>query len=1026
MNPPRITLSACLAVVLVGVTADSLLQAAAIPLPGGTEESVDFARDVYPILKRSCLECHREHKDEGGLRLDSRDQALDSGVIEAGSPGDSELMRRISFPRGHDLVMPAIGDPLTKRQTSIIRRWIKQGAPWPKDFEAGKHWSYVAPVRPQHWSLPSTTWAQAPMDRFVFQRLAEAGVQPSPKAASESLVRRVYLDLIGLPPSPEQVQDYLDSPEETRFESLVDELLERPQFGERWARPWLDLARYADSHGFQKDNLREHWAYRDWVIRAINDDMPFNQFTIEQIAGDLLPNATESQRIATGFHRCTPSNVEAGALPEETRIEQVIDRVNTTGAVWLGTTLECCQCHDHKYDPFSQKDYYRLLAFFNSTEQEADRASPHKPSSIQFNGPSMPLSNPQRDAKHAALRKQLVKANGQQREIRKQMESDLDAWAAELTGSSANAPKTNVLEITSFQSEGATDTFEKLEDGSILLVGGDPPDTDVYTVRASGQLSDVRKFQLDALQHETLPGQGPGRGDPKRTNFVLNEFSVELRPLDSSEAIKLDFSSAKASFSQKNWDVSGALQTKAQTGWAIAPQFERSHWATFTLAQPLEISNDVELVFTLTQKLGKARTIGRFQLSAITGAGESESISEDLLNIAKKPLSKWSKAERNGVLDYRTKQDVRSSQLASDIAKLKKDIQSFAPDTTLVMVELDQPRMSTVFVRGDYQNPGESVQPGTPSVLHSMPAGPQNRLTLARWLVSPENPLVARVTVNRLWAELFGQGIVTTLEDFGVKGDPPSHPELLDWLATEFVENGWSTKKLLKTIVMSATYQQASHLSQELLEKDDRNRLLARGPSLRMDAEMIRDNALAISGLLNLKPFGRPIRPFQPDGVWVKQGGTAYQYEVSPGSEQYRRGIYVVLKRGSPYPSFVNFDATPRLACTVRRSRTNTPLQALTLLNDPVYVEAAKSLAGRILAEREGEALHAQLDFAFQLCTARKPTAAERKVLADLYRDQVRELGEQVAKPDDDKVEVDAWQSVAAVLLNLHETITKN
>ena len=334
--------------------------------------------------------------------------------------------------------------------------------------------------------------------------------------------------------------------------------------------------------------------------------------------------------------------------------------------------------------------------------------------------------------------------------------------------------------------------------------------------------------------------------------------------------------------------------------------------------------------------------------------------------------------------------------------------------------------MSTVFERGDYQKPGEAVQPGTPSILHSMPESPRNRLDLARWLVSPQNPLVARVTVNRLWAELFGQGIVTTLEDFGVKGEPPSHPELLDWLAVEFVEKGWSTKQLLKTIVMSATYQQSSHLSEELLEKDDRNRLLARGPRFRMDAEMIRDNALAISGLLSLKQFGPPIRPYQPDGLWIKTGGTAYQYEVSPGSEQYRRGIYVVLKRGSPYPSFVNFDATARLACTVRRSRTNTPLQALTLLNDPVYVEAAKSLADRVLAEKKDELLDMQIDFAFQLCTARKPTETERHVLADLYRSQLEEHAEQFPKSSREQAQSDAWRSVAAVLLNLHETITKN
>ena len=1030
MNSLRVTVCACFAIQIV--LANSGRSYAEPDQPSAhKKKAVDFARDVYPILQRACFECHGEQEQEGGLRLDLREEALDSGTIEANHPNDSELLRRIMLPRGDDDVMPVIGDPLPKRHVAIIRRWIQQGAVWPEDFEAGKHWSYVAPVRPKLPEPTDTQWVRSPIDRFVLRRLTEEGLKPSPTAATETLVRRVYLDLIGLPPSPREVAAFLADSSETRFESLVDDLLRRPQFGERWARPWLDLARYADSHGFQKDNLREHWAYRDWVIRALNDDMPFDQFTIEQIAGDLLPGATESQRIATGFHRCTPTNVEAGAIPEETRVEQVIDRVNTTGAVWLGTTLECCQCHDHKYDPFNQNEYYQLLAFFNSTELEADRANTKKPSSIKFNGPSMPLSDPQRDAQLAVLRKQLAQASRRLNDIRAESESELETWVAELVDRSAKAPKKHVLSVTSFESEGATDTFETLDDGSILLVGGDPPDTDVYTVRTGAQLNDIRKFRLDALQHESLPGGGPGRGDPRRRNFVLNEFSVELVPRNSSprtdaEGRKLEFSSANASFSQRNWDVVGTLQSKEKTGWAIAPEFDRSHWATFTLAEPLDIGEDSELVFTLTQKWGLARTIGRFQLSAITGEGEGVSIPDALLNIAKKSPAKRSKGDRKKLLDYRTKLDSRSSRITRDIAKFKKQIQDAAPDTTLVMIELDQPRMSTVFERGDYQKPGESVQPGTPEILHSLPDGSQNRLTLGHWLASPQNPLVARVTVNRFWAELFGQGIVTTVEDFGVKGEPPSHPELLDWLAVDFVENGWSVKNLLKTVVMSATYQQSSNVTDELLEKDDRNRLLARGPRFRMDAEMIRDNALSISGLLDLKQFGQPIRPFQPDGVWVKTGGNAYQYELSPGSEQYRRGIYVVLKRGSPYPSFINFDATARLACTVKRSRTNTPLQALTLLNDPVYVDAAKSLADRIVAERKDADLDARLDFAFQVCTARKPSASERTVLRDLYLNRLEDAEDQDATSNEALATLEAWQSVATVLLNLHETITKH
>ncbi|MFT5301936.1 MAG: hypothetical protein ACI814_002749 [Mariniblastus sp.] len=1029
----RIASNVVLTILITGGNFGSLVLAQQ-PNSDRQDQAVDFARDVYPILQRACFECHGTRKQEGGLRLDQREDTLNSGVIEIGDPDNSELFRRILLPRDDDEVMPAIGDPLAKRQVAILRRWIKQGGKWPEGFKAGKHWSYVAPQRPAVPSVANTERLQSPIDNFVSRRLSEEGLKPARMAATEKLVRRVYLDLIGLPPTPQEVDAFLGAPSEKRFEQLVDNLLERPQFGERWARPWLDLARYADSHGFQKDNIREHWAYRDWVIQALNNDMPFDQFTIEQIAGDLLPEATDSQRIATGFHRCAPTNVEAGSLPEETRIEQVIDRVNTTGAVWLGTTMECCQCHDHKYDPFSQKDYYQLLAFFNSTELEADRTSPDKPSSIQFNGPSMALSNPKRDARHADFKKQLATVNREQKKIRKTLDSDLETWVAMFAKESAEAPKTHVLDLANFESEGVTDSFKKLADGSILLIGGDPPETDVYTVRVLTQLKDIRKFRLDALQHESLPGEGPGRGDPKRRNFVLNEFSVETRPLDSASkggaenevGQLLKFSSAKASFSQEKWNVSGALNNGAKAGWAIAPQFDRAHWATFNLSQPLDVSENTELVFKLTQQWGNARTIGRFRLSAVTGADEGASVPDALLKISKKPPAKWSRSDRNKLLDYRVKQDVGSSRITREIAKLKKQINDVAPDTTLVMVELEQPRMSNLFERGDYQKPGEIVQPRTPAILHAMPAGPPNRLTLARWLASPENPLVARVMVNRLWAELFGQGIVTTVEDFGIQGEPPSHPELLDWLAVEFMERGWSIKRLLKTIVMSATYQQSSNVTVELLEKDDQNRLLARGPRLRMDAEMIRDNALAISGLLDLKQYGRPIRPYQPDGIWTKTGGTSYQYAVSEGSEKHRRGIYVILKRGSPYPSFVNFDATARLACTVKRSRTNTPLQALTLLNDPVYVEAAQSLAKRVMKEKTGDTLDTRLDFAFQLCTARTPTDEERNTLRELHSRQLKTHQKHSTGTKAPDPELEAWRSVATVLLNLHETITKD
>ena len=1002
--------------------------------------TVDFGKEIFPILQRSCLECHGPKKQEGDLRLDRQEDWGAAGFLDINldtNLDDHELIRRISLPRGDEDVMPAIGDPLSAQQVKKIRRWLDQGGKWPEGFEAGRHWAYVAPQRAPLPQISNKSWARSPIDYFVMRRLDIEGLRPSPRATPEKLVRRLYLDLIGLPPTPAEVNAFVDDPSDERYEAIIDELLQRAQFGERWARPWLDLSRYADSHGFQRDNLRDIWAYRDWVIRALNKDMPFDQFTIEQVAGDLLPNATESQRIATGFHRCTPTNVEAGSLPEETRIEQVIDRVNTTGAVWLGTTLECCQCHDHKYDPFSMRDYYQMLAFFNNTELEADRANPKAASSIKFLGPSMPLANVDRDGQRSKLQQEVASIRKQQAVRRGELESDLESWASEYAADLVKAPQSHVLEVVEFKSEGTSDQHEILADGSILLRGNDPPKNDIYQIRVRGVLSDVRAIKLEALRHDSLPGGGPGRGDPKRRNFVLNEFSAKLARQSTGdggkEPVGLKFTTAQASFSQKNWDVVGTLNSETkQSGWAISPQFDKDHWAIFVADKRLELTQDDELIFTLKQQWGQARTIGRVRILALTGNVNAESIPQPVVDVVKKDVQEWVAKDRKTLVDYRVKQDAETKRLQAIAAEIAKRITGVAADTTLVMVELKKPREAAIFERGDYRKRGEPVSAAAPSIFHEMPAGPGNRLTLARWLVSPENPLVGRVTVNRWWAELFGEGLVATPEDFGIKGDLSTHPELLDWLAVEFVENGWSTKQLLKTIVMSATYQQSSAVTQVASERDAPNQLLARGARLRMDAERIRDNALSISGLLSLKQFGPPIRPYQPDGIWSKVGGTAYKYEVSPGSEQYRRGVYVVIRRGTPYPSFVNFDASARLTCTIERSRTNTPLQALTLLNDRVYVESARALAKRIVTDKLDQPLEIQLQYAFQLCTARKPSKRELSVLTKLFHSQVEAYQEKVkdASPESaDKqanAEKDAWYSVATILLNLHETITKD
>ncbi|MGH7137248.1 MAG: PSD1 and planctomycete cytochrome C domain-containing protein [Pirellulales bacterium] len=1006
-------------------------------LQQASEQAVDFARDVYPIFERSCFECHGSHRQEGDLRLDTRQSALaTAAAILPGKPDESELVRRIRLPEGDDEIMPGRGKPLSQRQVETIRAWIAAGAVWPEKLERAQHWAYIAPTRPPLPTVKEADWPRNSIDHFVLARLEEERLPHSPEADRATLIRRLSLDLVGLPPSPREAEAFLADSSDDAYEKLVDRLLVSPQFGERWARPWLDLARYADSHGFQRDDLREMWPYRDWVIRALNDDMPFDRFTVEQIAGDLLPEAGESQRVATGFHRSTTTNVEAGSDPEETRINQVIDRVNTTAAVWLGATLECAQCHDHKYDPFTQRDYYGLLAFFNNTEIEAERSNPKAPGSIRFLGPSLALSDPIVERERQRWQGEIEKIDQALAARRAELSGDLAAWEASLAEDLSRVPTTQVLAIADFQSaEGAP--HKLLDDGSVLLVD-DPPAIDTYTVVAETAIRDITGFKLEALTDPALPGQGPGRGDVDRPNFVLNTFSVTAAPLDDSQPPQpVPLVAREASFEQAKFPLADALDDKPKTGWAVAPRFHQSHWAVFGLPSPLANALGMRFTFTLVQKFGAGRTIGRLRLSALTGDPAAASLPAEVVAILKTAAESRGDAQRSRLLDLRLERDAPARELRNRREPLERSLKELKNPTTLVMRELNEPRATRVFVRGDFRTPGEPISPGVPQVLPPLGDGPTNRLTLARWLIDRRNPLIARVVVNRWWAELFGHGIVTTVEDFGIKGEPPTHPELLDWLAVELMDGGWSMKKLLRTIVTSATYRQSSGATAEFLARDDRNVLYSRGPRFRLDAEAIRDNALAIAGLLSLKSGGPPVRPYQPDGLWTKVGGQPLEYVVSPGDDRYRRGIYVVSKRASPYPSFVNFDATARLACTVKRSRSNTPLQALTLLNDPVYVEAAFTLAERVMKESGGQALDDQLRYVFRLCLARDPDESELSVLRDLHGAQLSaaradaaaakrfasQAGRAGVGPLDELV---AWYAVATALLNLDETITKN
>ena len=1100
---------------------------------------IEFTRDVRPILVQHCQRCHGEKKRQGGLRFTNRREAFepaDSGrvAIRPGKSADSELIRRLTLDDDEQR-MPLGGEPLAKREIELLRHWIDAGAVWPDDAEAGqRHWAYMKPVRPTLPQIRNQRFEiRNPIDAFVLDRLVKENLPPSPVADKARLIRRVSLDLLGLPPSPDEVAEFEADRRPDAYERVVDRLLASPHYGEKWASQWLDLARYADSNGFQRDGFRDVWAYRDWVVRAFNADMPFDQFTIEQIAGDLLPDSPLSpgggegpgvrgdhltgapangagkrspltpalspsggegvrraidRLIATGFHRCTTVNVEAGTDQEENRVNQVFDRVSTTGLVWLGTTLECAQCHNHKYDPITQREYYQLFAFFNNTEVETKFKTAQATAAIDFVSPTVELPDPAQEKRRGEIRDELASLAERTAAKQNELRRDQAALEKQLTKQLANAEQWHVLDIADFDSLGDQATFKILDDGSVL-VGGDPPDKDTYTVTVHTKLTNINGFKLEALTDPSLPGNGPGRGDAERPNFVLNTFRVTAEPSKVAGTLRVPsdgtrsvpatirLTNAHADFSQPKYDVAGAIDDDPKTAWAINPKFHQPHHATFDTAEPVGFAEGTTLTFVLEQNFGAARSIGRLRLSARRmdassvrslkdGRGVHPTVPADVAAILATDVAQRSAKQTKKLAEFWETQDETLGALKQRQEELNREQKSLANPQSLVMRELSESRETAMFRRGNFLDRGEPVQAGVPAALHPLPEGPPNRLTFARWLASPDNPLVARVAVNRWWAAMFGRGLVATLEDFGSQGDRPTHPELLDWLACEFMEGSrvesresravtdsttrnselstldsrlfrpWSMKHIHRLIVTSATYRQSSRVTPEMLRRDDQNVLYARGPRLRLSAETIRDQALAVSGLLSRKLGGPPVRPFQPDGVWNVTGLVDNTYRLSQGEDQHRRGLYVVWRRSAPYPSFVNFDAPTRTACVVRRSRSNTPQQALTLLNDPVYVEATKALTRRILIERPTGDTVDRIRHGFRLSVAREPTANEVRLLSQLVRDEtvrlesdpqaVRDLVGSFALPEGIKsADFAVWYAMSTVLMNLDEMITK-
>ena len=1191
----------------------TLLVFSVVAAPSPPPREPDFSTQIRPILAENCFKCHGpdDAARKSKLRLDRPDTALQpakSGkrAIVPGKPNESELISRITAEDPDDRMPPAsTKKTLSTAQKELLRKWIAAGAKYQE------HWAFVPPRRPALPKVKQKDWPKNPIDYFVLARLEKEGLKPSPPGDRYTLVRRLYLDLIGLPPTLEEADVFVKDSSPGACEKLVDRLLASVHYGERWGRRWLDLARYADTNGYEKDRPRSIWPYRDWVINALNADMPFDQFTIEQIAGDLLPNATPDQIIATGFHRNTMLNEEGGIDPLEYRFYSMVDRVHVTSTTWLGLTMACAQCHTHKYDPIKHSEYYGFMALMNNADE-----------------PKFEVPKPDLVAKRKAL----------QEKIAAREDGLVDKFPAEL----------NIEWLTPASAEFSSKNGSEAEfliDGS-FRVGGKNPEKETYTVTFDTSWPRITHLQLEAIPDESGGKGGPGRTD--HGNFVLSKIEMEITAHGSkAEPRKLKFARAEADFSQDKFPVENAIDGKTDSGWAIdGSQGTRLHRrAIFTLSEPLNLEPGASVTVRLVQEFGTRHTLGRFRLSVGHELSPAVPLAEGRRENRDRKFAKWLEKEAASVVKWQrlrpaeaksdiplltiqsddsvfasgdftksdtyklrfrnlpagvkavrlevlpddrlpnhgpgavfyegaegdfhlanfkvmagtnavsltnatesfasgadnaakaidadlqtgwsinggqgrahnavfqlaqplnttdelqietlcaqyysaslgrfrisvtTEENAKASTLpeeaqsalikyrgegglarlfnapdaAADRNLLLRQFAKVAPQlaaerkaidqiraetpslpTTLVMRERPegQPRITHRHDRGDFLSPKEEVTPGIPEVLPPLAKdAPRNRLGLARWLVSPGNPLTARVIMNRHWEAFFGRGLVHTTENFGLQGEAPSHPELLDWLALEFIKQGWSQKKMLKLIVMSATYQQSSKVSPQLLERDPENMLLSRSARSRIDAELVRDYDLVASGLFSPKVGGESVYPPQPAGVTADGAFGALDWKTSTGPDRYRRGLYTFSKRTTPYAMTATFDGPSGESCLARRERSNTPLQALTLLNDQVFMECAQAL-GKSTAEQTGD-VDARVEQVFRHCLVRPPTDDERKKLVAFYQTQLTRFSkgelkaEEVAGKDKSKQlnEQAAWTTVARAVLNLDEAITKD
>jgi len=1022
-----------------------------------TAPKVDYQKDIQPILEKNCYSCHGAATQMSGLRLDSRQAFLAGGalgkIVTPGKAADSTLYKRVAGI-GELARMPFGGQPLPPAQIELIRTWIDQGAEIPESAatyaapEAAKtHWGFIAPVRPAVPQVSHKAWVRNPIDSFILARLEKEGLSPSPPADRVTLLRRLSLDLIGLPPTAAEVDAFLADKSPSAYEKQVDRLLNSPHYGERWGRIWLDAARYADSNGYEKDQPRRVWFYRDWVITALNRDLPYNQFIIDQIAGDLLPHATQDQIVATGFLRNSMINEEGGIDPEQFRMEAMFDRMDAIGKGMLGITIQCAQCHNHKFDPLKQEEYYRMFAFINSA-----------------NDSNIPVYTPQEQIKRQEIFRKTREIEALLQHQHPTWQADMAKWEEQVK---QGQPEWTVIQPTVADMSTGGQKYLLQQDGSFLCQGYAPPQSHVK-MSVKTDLENITAIRLELLTDQRLPLGGPGRS--LQGTAALTEFKAEAAPAEApTKVTELKFAKATTDFEQPEMpidpifdDKSGkkrvtgpvefAIDGKEETAWGIdaGPGLRnQSRKAVLTLAMPISFPSGTILTISLAQDHGggeESDNLGRFRLSITNTPGATaDPLPKDVRDILAIPAAERTPLQVQTVFGYwRT----TVPQWKTENDQIADTWRGYPEGSAqLVLATRDMPRETHILTRGDFLKPTKLVEPGVPAFLHPLPQddswkdGQPTRLTFARWLAARNSPTTARSIVNRVWQAYFGIGIVATSENFGTQCEPPSHPELLDWLAVQFMDQGWSLKKLHRLIVTSATYRQSSKVTPDLLEKDPYNRLLARGPRFRVDAEVVRDITLSAGGLLNPAIGGPSVFPPAPDFLFLPPVSyTVKPWHQSTGDEVYRRALYTFRYRSVPYPVLETFDAPNGDMSCVRRARSNSPLQALTTLNEPVFVEAARALAAHTLADG-GRTDDQRLVYAFRRCVAREPNQAEKVELLGFLQKETRRYRDGELNPWEllggndalapllpknvTPAQVAGWTAVSRVLLNLDETITK-